>query len=186
MQSNVNVPEELMPYFVNAAGIVDLEKVAIFISTALNAGLERPVYGAIVTQGGLDLYQQQVPRGQFLRLIIGRVTVVLTPQFRYFGFFGNTNEWYENGIYFGQKVTAKINALLAQIHRQKRHFIALGIRDRLSELKGNPFYEDRNSTIQVMQYLGIHKPKPKNFLDFSFMKPQSPPKKAGDKRGRES
>ena len=172
MPATINVPEELMPYFVDAAGNVDLSKVAIFISRALNMGSFENVYSVGERQRGLDVYRKNVPRGFLLRNIIGRITVVLTPQFRYLGFFANTNEWQEDEI-------------LEKIYSQKRGAIAHVMRDRLSELNNNPFFEDRNSSIQVMQYLGVHKviKKPKSFFEALLYGRSSP--KAGDKRFRQ-
>ena len=185
MPATINVPEELMPYFVDAAGNVDLSKVAIFISRALNMGSFENVYSVGERQRGLDVYRKNVPRGFLLRNIIGRITVVLTPQFRYLGFFANTNEWQEDERYFEIAVKTEINKILEKIYSQKRGAIAHVMRDRLSELNNNPFFEDRNSSIQVMQYLGVHKviKKPKSFFEALLYGRSSP--KAGDKRFRQ-
>lgn len=112
----VNIPQDLLYLFKNPAGAIDLEKVALWISKSLNKGLFMPIYGLVIAQNAgpfnqsLDLYQ----RFERTRILIGRVTVVLTPQLSYLGFFGNNDQWEENTRYFNEKIKEEIARIIVQ------------------------------------------------------------------------
>lgn len=171
MPSTIIIPIDIIHMFLRSdpeyARYVDHEKVSSFLKNALNFGLFQNAYTLEMRQGGLDLYKHTN--------LIGRINYSIEYA-RFINFFGTTNEWQQNEAYFTLKCNEAIQRIMDKLQRKQRDAVAYSMRERLS--KDNPYYEDRNSTIQVMQYLGIHKPKPKNWIDILY---PSPPK-AGDKR----